>query len=88
MITVEQIVSKWTPSERERFKDLIEECRKRERTILENSEKAEENLERLAAGFNDLVSNIGELRKKSKQLLEISYETLLKLSEKEKIPSA
>lgn len=30
-MTVDELVAEWTPAEREKHKDLIEECRKRER---------------------------------------------------------
>ena len=88
MITVDQIVSKWTVEEREKFKDLIEECRKREGAISESSKKTEENIKNLIFGFNDLMSSIGDLQKKSDLLLNTSYETLLNLSKRENIPSA
>ena len=39
MITVDMLVPEWAEEEREKLKDLIEECREREGEITENSIK-------------------------------------------------
>jgi len=46
--TVDDIISTWTPEERETFKDLIGECRLREKTITENTRLSLDGLKRLA----------------------------------------
>jgi iron-sulfur cluster repair protein YtfE (RIC family) len=40
MKTVDEVIASWTPEEREQFKDLIDECKKRERMIADNRDKS------------------------------------------------
>jgi hypothetical protein len=44
MKTVDELISEWTEEEREKLKDLIKECRERERRLIENSTACKENL--------------------------------------------
>ena len=44
MKTVDQLVSEWTEEEREKLKDLIVECREREKKISESSKRSRERL--------------------------------------------
>jgi hypothetical protein len=61
MKTVDELVSEWTEAEREQFKDLIEECRERERTLIENSRRTRESLFELTQSLSYLVSKSREL---------------------------
>src|SRR4030042_1661459 len=56
MKTVDQLVSEWTEEEREKLKDLIGECREREKTISENSKRSRESL----AKINESLQPFGE----------------------------
>ena len=47
MKTVAEIISQWTPEERERFKDLIKECQDREIKIEENLKISLDGLKRI-----------------------------------------
>ena len=88
MISVDDVIAKWSPKEKEKLKDLIEECKKRERRLAEVSKDITGNLEMLAAGFGDLVTNVSILRQNSEELLEKSCEVLLKIPQNGKIPTA
>jgi len=77
MKKVDQIVSKWTEEEREKCKDLIEECRIRERQLIENSTFCKENLTKLTESLVFLFSNLYSIKKKTEQLKdELSGVTL------------
>jgi len=49
--TVEELISEWTPEEREKFKDLIEECREREKCN-------HRNLRQSLAGLKRITDNL------------------------------
>jgi len=68
MKTVDELVSEWTEDERERMKDLIAECREREKQIIENSKICRENLNKLTGLFTSLFSSTNELREKTERL--------------------
>ncbi len=68
MKTVDELVSEWTEEERERMKDLIDECREREKQLIENSRICRENLNRLTMILSSLFSNTNELRERADRL--------------------
>ena len=88
MKTVENIVSKWSLEERERFKDLIAECEERERKINIYSNATRYSLDRLSEVMADLACAHIVIREQTQNLLENTLETFLKLSQPGKIPSA
>ncbi len=63
MKTVDELVSAWTPEERKRFKDLIDECRERERSLMETSRASQESLQRLKGLEISLLVKSAELKK-------------------------
>lgn len=68
MKKVDQIVSKWTEEEREKFKELIEECQNRERQLIENSTSYKEKLIKLTESLGVLFSHLYSIKKKTEQL--------------------
>jgi hypothetical protein len=62
MKTVDELVSKWTPEEKEMLKDLIDECREREKILIENSRFCKENLVKLNQSLSFLFSGLNELK--------------------------
>ena len=58
MKTVDQLVSEWTEEERERLRDLIEECREREKKISESSKRSCENLTKINESLGSLLSSL------------------------------
>ena len=68
MKTVDQVVSQWTEEERENLKDLIEECRERERALIENSRVRKENLTGFMDSLLSLFSVSHELKEKTEKL--------------------
>jgi ABC-type branched-subunit amino acid transport system ATPase component len=47
-MTVDELIAGWTEEEKENLKELIEECREREKSIEENRRLSLEGLKRLA----------------------------------------
>jgi hypothetical protein len=70
MKTVDELVSGWTPEEKEMLKDLIDECREREKTLIENSRFCSENLVKLTQSFSFLSSGLNELKETVPKLTE------------------
>jgi predicted RNase H-like nuclease (RuvC/YqgF family) len=68
MKTVNELVSEWTEEEREKFKDLIDECRERERRIIENSTACKENLTKITEYLGRLFLDLWALTKKAEKL--------------------
>lgn len=64
MKKVDELVAEWSEEEREKLKDLIEECREREKEIIENSKRSRESLTKLADSLTSLFSNSREFREK------------------------
>jgi hypothetical protein len=62
MKTVDELVSGWTPEERERLKDLIDECHEREKELIENSRICKENLGKLTESLSSLFSGLYEIK--------------------------
>jgi len=87
MKTVDQVVSEWTEEEREKFKDLIEECRGRERASIENSRVRKKNLNEFMDSLVSLSSVAHELEEKTEKLGDALLRIYLYLYNKE-IPSS
>jgi predicted nucleic acid-binding Zn-ribbon protein len=68
MKTVDQLVSEWTEEEREKLKDLIEECREREKKISESSQRSRENLSKISESLQSFLSNLYEIKERSEKL--------------------
>jgi hypothetical protein len=87
MKTVDEIISSWSASEREKFSDLIKECKEREKNINECSS----GMRIFLADLDDEIKHFLEvnetLKKESQNLLETCLETLLKISPAGKVPN-
>jgi chromosome segregation ATPase len=70
MKTVDQLVSEWTEEEREKLKDLIEECREREKKILESSKRSRENLTKLTESLHSFLSSLYEIKERTEKLAD------------------
>ena len=70
MKTVDQLVSEWTEEERENLKDLIQECRERERKSLERAKRNEENLTKLTESLQSFLSSWYEIRERTERLAD------------------
>ena len=70
MKTVDQLISEWTAEERENLKDLIEECRERERKSLERAKRYDENLTKLNESLQSFLSSWNEIREKTEKLVD------------------
>jgi hypothetical protein len=70
MKTVDELVSGWTPEEKEMLKDLIDECREREKILIENSRLCKENLVKLTQSLSFLISGLNELKEAVPKLTE------------------
>ena len=86
--TIAVIVSRLSLEEREKFKDLITECEEREKTLLLYSQESKKALDQLFRPLSDLAYAHTRLHEESQKLLDLTLDTLLKLSLPEKIPSA
>ncbi len=87
MKTVDQVVSEWTDEEREKLKDLIEECREREKLLIENSRVRQQKLTEFTDSLVSLVSVAHELKEKTEKLRNNVLEIYLHLYNK-KMPSS
>jgi len=70
MKTVDQLVSEWTEEEREKLKDLIEECREREKTIFESSKRNSENLTKINESLHSFLSSLYEIKERTEKLAD------------------
>jgi len=70
MKTVDQLVSEWTEEEREKLKDLIEECREREKKISESSKRSRENLTKINESLQSFLSSLYEIKERSDKLAD------------------
>ena len=68
MKTVDGLISEWTEEEKEELKDLIEECRERERRLIENSSACKENLTKIAECLELFYSDLYTIKKKAEKL--------------------
>jgi len=70
MKTVDQLVSEWTEEERENLKDLIQECRERERKSLERVKRGDENLTKLTESLQSFLSSWYEIKERAEKLAD------------------
>ncbi len=70
MKTVDQLVSEWTEEEREKLKDLIEECREREKKISESSKRNGENLTKINESLQSFLSSLYEIKGRTEKLAD------------------
>jgi predicted nucleic acid-binding Zn-ribbon protein len=70
MKTVDQLVSEWTEEERENLKDLIEECREREKKISESSKRSCENLTKINESLQSFLSSLYEIKERTEKLAD------------------
>jgi hypothetical protein len=82
MKTVNELVSEWTPEERERMKDLIDECREREKQLIENSRICKESLVKLTQSLSFLFSGLYEIKERVPKLTEDLWGIYLQLYNK------
>ena len=87
MKTVDQVVSEWTQEEREKLKDLIEECRERERALIKNSRLRKEKLTEFTDSLASLASVLHELKEKTEKLADNLLRIYIHLYNK-KMPSS
>jgi predicted nucleic acid-binding Zn-ribbon protein len=70
MKTVDQLVSEWTEEEREKLKELIDECREREKKISENSKRSCENLAKIDESLQSFLSGLHEMKERTEKLAD------------------
>jgi predicted nucleic acid-binding Zn-ribbon protein len=70
MKTVDQVVSEWSEEEREKLKDLIEECREREKKISENSKRSRENLAKINESLQSFLTSLYEVKERTEKLAD------------------
>jgi len=87
MKTVNELVSEWSEEERERLRDLIEECREREKRLIENSRRSAENLTKLTDSLTAIFSDAYEIREKANKIGDDLLGIYLRFNKK-KMPSA
>jgi seryl-tRNA synthetase len=77
MKTVDQLVSEWTEEEREKLKDLIEECREREKKLLESSKRNGENQTKLIESLQSFLLSLREIKERTEKLADDLLEIYL-----------
>ena len=82
MKSVEELVSEWTEEEREKFRDLIEESREREKKIQENSKRNRENLTRLDESLHSFISSLHETKEAAEKMADDVFGIYLRLYRK------
>jgi hypothetical protein len=87
MKTVDDLISEWTEEEREKLKDLIEECRERELQLMKYSASCQENLTQLTDSLSFLLLNRYSIRKKTPKLEDMLLVTYLNWDHKKFPPS-
>ncbi len=70
MKTVDMVISEWSDEEREKLKDLIEECRQREIELIKNSTACKENLIKLNESVPLLFKKSYEIKEKTEKLAD------------------
>jgi predicted nucleic acid-binding Zn-ribbon protein len=82
MKTVDQLVSEWTEEEREKLRDLIEECRERERRLSEISGKNSENIGNLNESLHSFLSSLQEVKETTEKVADDVFGIYLRLYNK------
>jgi len=85
MKTVDEVISTWSPEEREKLKDLIEECRERERGLAENTKQCQTHLAELSWCLVSLVSGSKKMKEQAEELSHDLFGIYLR-SYKKKMP--
>ena len=80
-MTVPELIAAWTPEERERFADLIVECRHREHFLNHLKADMRKSEEELQKSLSHLVVGINTLAFTVKCNLDQTQEIYLKLAE-------
>ncbi len=70
MKTVDQLVSEWTEEEREKLRELIDECREREKRISESSKSSRENLTKIEESLRSFSSSWYEIKERTEKLAD------------------
>jgi len=78
MKTIDEYIATLTPEEREKHKELIEECKKREKEILKNAQRTEMLFQRLKKINKEFYEELQKLHKKIINLNKINQITLEK----------
>lgn len=87
MKTVDQVLSEWSGEEKERLKDLIEECREREKKLIEYSKRSEENLGKLTESLISLSYNSHKFREEANKIGDMVLKIYLR-NYRKKMPTA
>ena len=82
MKRVDQIVAEWTEEEREKLKDLVEECREREKKLLESSKRNGENVKKFDESLGSFVSGLHEIKETIEKIADDVFEIYLRLNNK------
>lgn len=82
MKKVDELVSEWSEEERECLKDLIEECREREKGLIENSRCSREDLAYLTDSLTSLLPKSCEIREKVNMIGDALSDIYLRLYKK------
>jgi hypothetical protein len=82
MKTVNEVVAEWSEEERERLKDLIKDCREREKGVIENSRRSRENLAKLTDSLTSLFSNSCGIGEKANEMGDALLGIYLRLHRK------
>jgi len=72
MRMIDKIVETLTEEERERFKDLIEECRKREKDIKASTNRGLEVSKKLAETFSKMNLNLDRLKNNVNRVVQFN----------------
>lgn len=87
MKTVDELVSTWTQEEREMLRDLIDECREREKALIETSRASQESLVKLRESQMALLAQSSELKETLEEFADSLFKIYLRLYDKE-LPSS
>ena len=87
MKSIDELVSTWTREEREMLRDLIDECREREKTLIETSRVTQKNLMELTGSQIAFCTQSSELNKTIQSLGDNLFRIYLRLYNK-KLPSS
>jgi hypothetical protein len=87
MKRVDQLVSEWTEEERVKFRELIDECRERERKLLEGSKANDENLGKLNESLQSFLSSLCEIKERTEKLADDLFGIYLHSCKSEMAPS-
>jgi tRNA(Glu) U13 pseudouridine synthase TruD len=87
MKRVDQLVSEWTEEERVKYRELIDECREREKKLLEGSKANDENLSKLNESLQSFLSSLSEIKERTEKLADDLLRIYLHSYKSEMAPS-